>query len=259
MLIKHPLEDTASCPAARGQRLKSIRLMSGLSRNSLEHKYGISANTLQSWERAKSGGLTIKGASRVLNALRNEGIYCSSEWLLYGIGQPAHFQHSSGMLATELNPNLTMTLDSELRKIQEPHTIYQTQAAQIDNIHEEHQKIIQELRIFRKLNLNPMDYIVIDDGLSPLYKPGDYVAGKKRVGEAINHLIGMDCIIQTTTNDFLLRRILRRVRDGVFDLTCTNMDTSVKNYTLYDQEIASAAPVVWHRRPEALLFSHRIK
>ncbi len=87
-----------SSPKARGKRLKFVRKLAGLSRKQLEKKYGISANTVQSWEVAKKGGLTERGAHRILAVIQKEGINCSIEWLLYGTGAPprpvySHYFH----------------------------------------------------------------------------------------------------------------------------------------------------------------------
>ena len=70
----------------RGRRLKLLRSMTGLPRKALEQKYHISASTIQSWEDAKAGGLTEKGAKRVIQVFHKEGIQCSLNWLLHGLG-----------------------------------------------------------------------------------------------------------------------------------------------------------------------------
>lgn len=222
-IIKNNPTNPLSCPQARGLRVKSLRQMAGFSRNGLENKYGISAHTIQSWERGKSGGLTFKGAQRFLTIMAEEGILCSLEWLLHGIGNPAQIQ----TLGNHKNiPNY--------------------------NTYPLYESITQELLVFRKHNLNTIDYIIQDDGMAPYYLPGDYVAGKKRVGSSIKKLIGMDCIVQTQSNQILFRRILKQVDNGIYDLSCTNIYTMISEYILYGYQLISAAPVIWHRRPEAM-------
>ncbi len=222
MANKSQNNDPMSSPAARGKRLKTARLMASLTRKGLEKKYGISASTIQSWEAAKAGGLTDRGVNRVIPILREEGIFCTSDWLLYGIGnapQPTNIHAHQTKETKPLIPELT-----------------------------EDKIIIQELLAFRDLNTNVVDFIIEDDGMEPHFQKGDYVGGRRRTGDDIAELLGMDCIVETTNNEIFLRRLKPGSRTGVYTLICTNPDTSVIVPTLYDQNLLSAAPIIWHRR-----------
>lgn len=219
---KNHNNDPKSAPTARGKRLKTVRMMAGLTRKKLEQKYKISASTIQSWEAAKAGGLTERGAHRVIPILRQEGIYCTTDWLLYGVGNPPQPTHLDiKQPNTDVEPAVTVPEDKA---------------------------IIQELLTFRELNTGVIDMMVNDDGMSPYYASGDYVAGRRRNTGDISKLINQDCIIETANNEVLLRRIKNGSRSGVFTLICMNPDTSVSTPTLYDLELNSAAPVIWHRR-----------
>ncbi|HVV68871.1 MAG TPA: helix-turn-helix transcriptional regulator [Gammaproteobacteria bacterium] len=214
-------EDTRSISEARGERLEILRKMAGLTRKAFEDKYGISANTIQSWESAKAGGLTERGAQRIIPLLQREGIYCTIDWLLYGSG-------SHPQLA---NPHFF--------EVNETPAKYHLSEDMV---------IMKELLAFKKLNENSIDFEVNDDGLAPHYKPGDYVAGISRSKEAISALIGMDCIVQIGNNEMLLRRIKGSQFPGYYELMCTNPTTIVAKPMLYEQELLCAAPVIWHRR-----------
>lgn len=76
----------SSSPAARGKRLKSLRLMADLSRHDIQDKYDISEYTLRSWEEGRHTGLTEQGAKRMLMVLKKEGIQVDIGWLLEGVG-----------------------------------------------------------------------------------------------------------------------------------------------------------------------------
>ncbi len=217
LTLKSPkISDPQSSPKARGKRLKMARMVLDLTRHSLEGKYQISASTVQSWESAKSGGLTRQGAVRILVALQQEGLNCSLEWLLYGVGMPPR-------LASQ--PAVSASVPSE--------------------------NIIQELILFRSLNENALSIMLTDDGMSPHYQPGDYVAGRIRTGEAIKSLINQDCIIETAHNEILLRRLKPGSQEGLYHLQCTNPETTVATFTLYNQQVKAAAPIIWHRRGTA--------
>ncbi|MDF3054231.1 MAG: hypothetical protein K0Q74_138 [Gammaproteobacteria bacterium] len=217
-------QDPKSSPIARGKRLKTVRLMAGLTRNSLEKKYNISASTMQSWESAKAGGLTERGLNRIIPILKEEGIFCAADWLFYGIGKPPH-------------PTAFVTPQIQEDEINYP-------------IVPEDKAIIQELLTFRQLNPNAIDLIVSDDGMSPHYSPSDYVAGRRRRGSDIDILLNRPCIVETTDNEIMLRHIRRGSIPGRYTLLCTNLETSVIKSTLYDQRLISAALVSWHRRRE---------
>lgn len=212
-----------SDPQMRGVRLKTIRAMTGLTRQEFEKKYAISASTVQSWEAAKAGGLTERGAMRLLPLFRQEGISCSMDWLLHGIGDPPQ-------LLNEFSSNYVMETPAEYFVLSESKVI------------------IRELLIFRKMNENPIDFQIKDDGMGPHYAIGDYVAGKRRYKQDIASVIGMNCIVQTSSNEVLFRRVQQASKSGLFNLICTNLNTTVALHTMYDQDLISAAPVIWHRR-----------
>lgn len=219
--------DQKSTPEARGKRLKSLRMMAGLSRKALEDKYSVSASTMQSWEDAKAGGLTEKGAKRAIEVFRQEGIRCTVDWLLYGIGLPP--QLSDKLFAQQIHLQETVEERIEIS---------------------EERAIVNELLAFRQHNPDAVEFIVPDEGLAPLFRKGDYIAGKRRYGEAIAQVVGMDCIIETKENEVLLRRLKVGSQAGLFTLICLNPDATVSEFALHDREILSAAPVIWLRRKD---------
>ena len=223
MSNKYQDGDPMSSPAARGKRLKIVRLMAGLTRKQIWKKYDISASTIQSWEAAKAGGLTERGVSRMMPVLQQEGIFCSVDWLLYGIG----------------NGPQPINICAQVKE-----NVWTMPALPEDKV------ITEELLTFRKCNAddNVVDFIISDDGMGPHFSVGDYVGGKRRTGVDIADIIGKDCIIETISNEIFLRRLKAGSRTGVYTLICTNPDTTVDTPTLYDQNLLGAAPVIWHRR-----------
>lgn len=219
--------DQKSTPEARGKRLKSLRMMAGLSRKALEDKYDVSASTMQSWEDAKAGGLTEKGAKRAIEVFRQEGIRCNGDWLLFGIGTP---------------PQLSDKL------FQKQIQLHEAAEGRIEIAEE--RAIVNELLAFRQHNPDAVEFIMPDDGMAPLYCKGDYIAGKRRYNEAINNVLDMDCIIETKENEVLLRRLRQGSQPGVYTMICLNPNTNVLDFSLQDREILSAAPVIWLRRKD---------
>lgn len=224
MSSKLEINDLKSGPLARGKRLKTARMMTGLTRNALEKKYNISASTIQSWEAAKAGGLTERGVNRILPVLHKEGVTCTADWLLHGIGTgPQPTTHVSPPSSPEEAPIPNNELPED-------------------------KAIIRELLAFRHLHAGATDLVVLDNGMEPHYHVGDYVAGVKRTKEKITDVLDTDCIVQTIENTILFRRLKKGSQPGLYNLICINPNTTVFETTLYNQTLMSAAPVIWHRR-----------
>lgn len=217
--------DSLKTPDARGKRLRQLRQMSGLSRQAIEDKYRINAKTMQSWESGNAGGLTPKGAMRVVYAMAEEGIHVTKEWLLYGAG---------------IGPQW-LNLDSSV-----------TNQANIQPLDFDQETAIrQELLAFRQHNINPIDMRVMDDGMEPHYMIGDYIGGKQRFDNNIANCINRDCIVETSKGELLFRRLKIGSKPNLYTLFCINTNTTVHEPVLHDVELKSAAPVIWQRRRDA--------
>lgn len=217
--------DPNTTPEIRGKRVRQLRKMSGLSRQAIEDKYDISARTLRSWEDSDGGGLTPKGAMRIVYAMAEEGIHVTKEWLLYGAGigpQYVNSELSSGS-GIKLEP---LDLDEE-------------------------SAIRAELLAFRQSNPNPIDMRVTDDGMEPHYIIGDYIGGRQRFNENIASCINRDCIIETAGGELLFRRLKAGSIPERYTLYCINANSNVREPVLYDVELKSVAPVVWHRQRDS--------
>jgi transcriptional regulator with XRE-family HTH domain len=213
--------DPKSTPQARGKRLRTARMMTGLTRKAMEKKYGVSASTIQAWEDAKASGLTERGVIRVLPVLHKEGIACKAEWLLYGIG----------LGPQQNNQPLPVVSQEEIERGLSAKKL-----------------LTQELLVFRTLHPGASDLVVFDDGMGPKFCEGDYVAGIYRSGDAIESTVGLDCIVQTSNGNTLFRRVKKSNKPGLYNLVCINLDTAITDIALYDQTLINAAPVIWHRR-----------
>lgn len=217
--------DVKSSAEARGRRLKSLRKMADFSRKALTIKYQISASTIQAWEDGKAGGLTPKGAQRIVAALREEGVFCTVDWLMHGVGQAPHLAERV-FLRTAETPTAFNT-QSNL-------TVAET--------------ITRELLVFRQLHTDVVDMIVNDDGMGAFYIPGDTIAGVRSRGTEIEKLCGKECIVELQNGEVLFRRLRRGDVSNTFHLQCLNLDTTVKEPFRYNQTLLSAAAVIWHRR-----------
>ncbi len=203
-----------SGPIARGKRLKSLRMMAGLSRKAVDESYQISSGTLQGWEDGRYGGLTQKGARRILQSMQREGVQCSLEWLIHGTG---------------LGPQLSAPMDATLNPSAGD------DAAMVD-----------ELLYFRNRNQDIMDHIINDKLMLPCYEVGDVVAGRRRYNwREVQGLLGKNCLIQLNTGEIYLKHLKEVTLDEILHFT---MLEDSKMLSIAFDKIRCIAPVTWHRR-----------
>jgi transcriptional regulator with XRE-family HTH domain len=210
---------------ARANRVRSLRKMTQYSRNEFQKRFGIAAGTLQHWEDAQKNGLSLKGAKRLAQVLKQAGIYCTAEWLVHGKGPgPQRLPNADENL---INPS------EKLFSVQE---------------NQEIESIASELAVFTQHYPEVINTVVTDDAMEPRFTAGEYVAGVRRYKQAINALVGLDCIVVTTEGELLIRRIKAMEAPGFYTLSCLNLNTTIPRPVLYNVELVSAAPIIWARR-----------
>ncbi len=208
---------------ARGKRLRSLRMMLGLPRKALQQAIDISASTLQSWENAKVGGLTEKGARRIVPLLRQQGLQCDVEWLLYGVGA---------------SPQL---MDNAFLKVKETPAIYSI---------DEGKAIAAELSLFEQHLPDVMHVVVTNDAMFPHYRIDDNIAGRARFGDDIAELVGNDCIVETSDHSVFFRRLQLGSKPRLYTLLSINPDTTVQIPAVVNCDVLRVAAVIWHRRKD---------
>lgn len=211
-----------------GDRLRRARVLAGIStRREFEKKYHISANTLQGWEQGKNP-LSKKGAKRVIEALKSEGLICSLEWLINGSGVPPRpFE----MMNTEISSETDLENLFNHLNLQEEQAIY------------------QELQTFKAHNPNPIIITLSDDAMEPHFHAGDYVGGiRLSKAEDIQFCVGQPCIVELADHVILARYLHANNEAGTYTLSCTNFRSKAAPLNIVNAKILSAAPIVWHRR-----------
>ena len=209
---------TASSPKARGQRLKQLRKLTGLSRKAIERKYQLSANTLNAWENALRAGLTEEGARKIIHLYQEELIDCSLNWLLHGEGNPP--KRRTQIIPSEKAPLTDLTQNT----------------------------IPEEIEYFKKRHIEAVIYEVKEDSMWPTYRPGDFVGGIRHYAKDIPRLVGKDCIIETRDGRTYLRRISASTIPDRYNLISTNLETKIERPILYEIDIVACAPVTRHWR-----------
>lgn len=228
----------------RADRLKLLRTMTGLSRKKFSKKYGISLGNFQNWEGPRYGGLTEKGANKIVLACLQEGIEVTIEWLMYGTGIPPV------ILRIPFNDDLKVGSKSFVYSTADNQTM-EKQLLQ-SNYNIEQAKILQELDVFKKhYGYDVLAMVIADDAMEPFYRMGDHIAGKRHID--VTAFIGSECIIETANNRLLLRVLTASNLENRYTLLCNKKNaqltpTASTGQDMQNVEILSVAPVMWIRR-----------
>ena len=217
--IKQVMTDKAEA-VERGSRLRFIReSLLKMKRPDFCEGSALNENTVKGWELAKHGGLTEKGARKLVTHLINLGIHCNTNWLLYGIGtQPRKL---NSYISTE----------------------------GFEQLSSEEDQIAEELLIFRKQG-DTLDAMIDDCAMLPFYRPNDYVAG---IREEICQCIDLNCIIIDEQNQTHVKLLKKGDLEGCYHLLSININSpGISTKNLFNTKIIAAAPIIWVRR-------HRIK
>jgi len=206
----------------RGERLRRLRNLANLSRRALCEQSGININTYIGYEVGRYGGLTKKGAEKIIQYLSSKGVYCSLEWLMHEVGK---------------GPQVITDIKISNEK----------ETALILSLNEE-QKIKEELLLFHQHYENSIDSQILDDGMTPLYEAEGYVAGVPCFEAAIKNVVGCNCILQTKSGELLIRNLRQGRTENTYILTCINPNTLINNPVLYDVELSFAAEIIWYRK-----------
>lgn len=203
--------ENQSIAQARAERLKRVRNLANLSRKEMCDGTTLNISTLKGWEVARHGGLTEKGAQKILERVAKSGVSCTLEWLLSGEGIP-------------------------------PCVIFEDdQSAETIPFEQ------QELNLFLQHYPNSLAMTIQDDAMEPFYAIGDLVAGVLCDEKAQG--VGQNALVKLASGEKLLRSV-RQGEDGQsVILVSLNPNTTVSEPVLYGAEIDSLAIVKWHRKP----------
>lgn len=203
----------------RAKRIKCLREMTGLTRAAIQQRYNIARGTLQNWESARFGGLTIKGAMLIVRAMQAEGIAVTSDWLLHGIGDPPSFMPDQSMQPHKKD------LNAELYP---PH-------------------ITQELLTYKNNNDDVIDMVMPDNSMWPQIQKNDHVAGIRCYQIQLDKCIDKICIVQTAEHGTVVRQLELDNTTNLYKLKALNIDTNDSLGPINHATIISAAPISWVR------------
>jgi hypothetical protein len=216
-LSQKPNQDAKSI----GARFRSARsLVPDLNRKSFCERYGINRYTMQSWE----NGLHVskgKNVEKFIEALTREGVYCTSEWLIEGIGESA-----KPLLGINHPPSLTT--DTHGRELISGH--HGKLDSIIDKLSEAHAEIDDALICFR----------LQDDAMAPKFLTGDVVFGRSIAEDDKPSVHQKYCIIELGLHRLIVRKVLC-TKEGFLLLA---LDERLPTFTLNLN--SQLFEIVWH-------------
>ena len=211
---------------ARAKRLRVLLDMVPLTVEAFCKKYGFSSTTVKYWMRAKGGGLTGKGAQRIVEATLREGVLCQAFWLMSG--KDSFPQYIDVRQQKQVKKSLKLLpRDYYLKKMNE------------------------EIDLFCRSYENTIILQIYDDGMNAPFNINDYVGGILVYGNNIQTLVGDDCIVETADHQHLCRRITQGTEIDHYNLVCTNQRTTVTTPNQYNVKLNGAAMIsrFWKKEP----------
>ncbi len=204
----------------RGKRLRVLRQMSGLTIVEFADLCIVGESTIRQWEAGRGKGLSIKGAHKIVKAIKSCNLNCDAKWLLDGGGSSPEFTEGFYPKASE-----------------KVHEIY------ID------QQIENEIQYFCKHTDKPVFVRIEDVAMEPHFYSGDYVAGNLSFYDDMSILNNKICIITLANNRTIVRRVkFEKAKDNI-KLFSTNEKMQSEYPVIINAKIISIALVsrVWRQ------------
>lgn len=203
--------------AERGTRLRHLRKMLKMTILEFANLCESGDSTIRQWEQGKASGLSRKGAVKICEKLETVNLICDIEWLLEGQHTPPYLKQLPQTVVVPSIPN---------------HFLIKKNA-------DEEKNIKWEVDYFSQLAVDPLIIRIFDDAMEPFFFKGDYAAGSRISGEAIQRLIGKSCIVKTI-DGLLLLRYIDSYRSGKYQLTALNLKSNAEFLTLETELVCAA-------------------
>ena len=200
----------------RGNRLKLCRTMLKKTLKELGTPHHISIGSLSNWE-SGSSPISEKNVHKIISILAAEGLICSKEWLLEGVGDTPYIYASSQHLEDKKVESFNLTTQFFFFK---------------------------EIEAFKKVHSDMLVTIVRDDAMHPFLRVGDYVGGATLSKADYEKEQGNICIIELTEGNFLVRQFY--IREKI--LLLSSNPNGDNNFLLLNEEPLKIAPLTFMRR-----------
>lgn len=222
----------------RGKRLRFVRTIAGMTVKVFARQCGVGLTTVNYWENGVNR-LTERGAQKVVRAMQDEGIACTTLWLLQGIGELPRISDQTKLSRLNYNSVVLPTLRFAVHE--EPHIYSETH-------------LREEMKLFKNLHTSHLVCAIRDYDMSPVYQPGDWVGGPTLSSEVFELAHGKNCIVQFKEGNVLVRRVrVEGVQANKLSFYVINAEYSLKYPPIYQvstEVVTALAPVmrVWREQ-----------
>lgn len=204
-----------------GKRIKAIRALTGLKREVFSQKHNINIHSLRSWE-LDIANISRRSLKSLLASFQKEGIGCSEEWILKGIGPKPFFRVNK----TVDDQKETLSFD-----------------AHAETMH-------QEADFFLSVGCKRITMAVEDNDLFPYFEAGDSVGGVRVEPKELSNAFGKFCIVNSPVSHdkLLIRLVYPHDRSGFYNLLLPYPLAKEGEKNAFGIELTTCAPIVWHRK-----------
>ncbi|MBA3813514.1 MAG: helix-turn-helix transcriptional regulator [Alphaproteobacteria bacterium] len=200
----------------RGNRLKACRAMLNKTLKELGTAHHISIGSLSNWESGASP-ISEKNVHKIISLLAAEGLICSKEWLLEGMGEAPYIYISKSYSPDQKDSSFNLTSQFLFFK---------------------------EIESFKKSHPDMLIALVRDDSMLPFLRVGDYVGGAELSKADYINEQGNICIIEIREGEFLVRQLF--VREKILLVSTT--PGIENNFLLLEEEPLRIARLTFMRR-----------
>jgi transcriptional regulator with XRE-family HTH domain len=215
----------------KGQRLRFIRTLSGMTAKAFAHICGVGYTTINCWEKGVNS-LTEKGAQRIVTAMQNIGVNCTISWLLRGQGELPTIEQQK---FSRFNYNTIIPPISQLA-VQEGTLVYDKTS------------MCKEIEQFKALHTAHLISVIQDESMSPIYQPGDWVGGPSLLKENLELAHQKNCVVKFRDGNLLIYRVqVDNILMGRLNFYVLNPEFSFKYPALYQlsvDKIIAVAPII---------------
>jgi hypothetical protein len=207
------------------ERLRQARSLVSMSRIDFCIKHDLNPDTIQSWELGRTM-IRDANATKFCEALAQEDIFCSENWLIEGVGPPPS------------------RLSSEIETLYSPQLFVRWLKSKSSN---PLISMVQDEAIFFQQNcqekgLDPIIINLIDKAMNPDYGEKEYIGAIRIAPEQIDTLNQGICLIETKPDYFLVRKLL--IEKDKYILIPSNTNYPI----LYLDSIVSVGEIIWRRK-----------
>lgn len=200
----------------RGDRLRYFRNLLGNTLKEMAARCDVGESTLRLWERGAGGGLSLRGANKIINGTQSADIICSVEWLMDGTGKPP--TRKADLLAGKSRIITASDINDE---------------------------ISLEINHFMNTVFHAVSMKIRDNAMAPEFFKNDYAAGIIHYKDNIEKLNHKTCIVQTEENVMLLRHIEKiNQSDNKYNLYIRDSQSGKLIVEKQNIKLAYAAPVL---------------